>query len=525
MSSEGPLPGPQAPPPPTDAHAEALVEAGNVAKGSGIAMSGQLLNRGLRLINTLQLTHALSVTSFGLYTSVTTVVSILASLAPMGLNSGVILFGSRFQGSGEREKLKGVLLACLGGSLLSGALISGIYLGISYLWPWSGDKAELGELMPYGALSIAAWAVLLVAISALRVARDSRAQTSVFNITLPVLLVSLSVAATGLGFGVKGALIAFGLAHLLTFGEAMFRVYRHYGALFRERAVKASLEWSELLRFSIPESLSSMLFRLTQWMDLLQLTVQSTPDQVGIYRVASSLAMLGSVPAAALNTIFNSTAAELLYLEKREQLDHVLKLVTRWSAALGAAVYVGLILGQDLVYAIYADAYSAGASSLIALSIGQLVYTAAVPATTLIPMAGLARLNLINGAAATALNLVLNAVLIPRYGSLGSSVATMVTLILWSGWRIIQVKRLLNCFPFTTNTIVLLVGTILGAWLVRLAIAPFGLIVHGLAAVICPVGLLALLWKVGGSPDDDVVLKPLTRKVRRLLGRGKKKAG
>ena len=505
------------------AHDEAVAEAGNVAKGSGIAMSGQLLNRGLRLVNTWQLTRALSVSNFGLYTSVTTVVSILASLAPMGLNSAIILFGSRFQGAGERDKLKGALLACLGGAFASGALASLVYLAVSWIWPWSADKAELGALMPYGALSIAAWAVLLVAISVLRVARDAAAQTSVFNITLPVLLVGLSVAATGLGFGVKGALIAFGIAHLLTFGEAMVRVYRHYGGLFRDRTIKASLDAGELLRFSIPESLSSMLFRLTQWMDLLQLTIQSTPDQVGIYRVASSLALLGSVPAAALNTIFNSTAAELLYLNKREQLEHVLRLVTRWSAAFGAAVYVGLILGQDIVYAIYSDEYSAGASSLIALSIGQLVYTTCMPATTLIPMAGLARLNLMNGAAATLLNLALNAVLIPRFGSLGASFATMITLILWSVWRVVQVKRLLNCYPFTKNTIVLILGTVAGAWIIRLAITPYGLIVHGLAAVLCPVALLALLWRLGGSPDDEVVLKPLTRRLNRLLGKGKKR--
>lgn len=530
-----PPPPPGGPPPPTGGaeeaqraeavHDEAVAEAGNVAKGSGIAMSGQLVNRGLRLVNTWQLTHALSVSTFGLYTSVTTVVSVLASLAPMGLNSGIILFGSRYQGSGEREKLKGTLLACLGGAMVTGAAASALYLLVGWLWPWSAEKAELGALMPYGALSIAAWAVLLVAVSALRVARDAAAQTSVFNVTLPVLLVGLTVAATGLGFGVKGALIAFGLAHLLTFGEAMVRVYRHYASLLRDASIRASLDLSELLRFSIPESLSSMLFRLTQWMDLLQLTVQSTPDQVGIYRVASSLALLGSVPAAALNTIFNATAAELLYLGKREQLDHVLRLVTRWSTAFGAAVFVGLILGQDLVYAIYADAYAAGASSLIALSVGQLVYTAAMPATTLIPMAGLARLNLLNGAAATLLNLALNAVLIPRYGSLGASFATMSTLILWSLWRVVQVKRMLNCYPFSANTFVLIGGTILGTWVIRLAIAPFGLIVHAAAASLLPVALLALLWRLGGGPDDAVVLEPLTRKVKRLLGRGKKKAG
>ncbi len=497
----------------------ALEEAASVAKGSGIAMAGALINRGLRLINTWQLSGALGVYHFGLYTSVTTVVNILSYFGPLGTNSGVVLFGSRYLGSGDNGRLKGALLACFGLAALSGTALSAVYIAAALLWPWSAEKAELGALLPWGALSITAWSVLLVAVNALRVARDARAQTSVYNITLPVLLTTLSVAATAAGFGVRGALLAFGLAHLLTFGEAMVRFWRHFGPVLRDRSIRAELELGPLLRFSIPESLSSMLFRLTQWMDQLQLTVQSTPDQVGIYKVASAMAMVGSVPAAALSSIFNATAAELLYLDQKDKLDRVLKVVTRWIVAAGSAVTIGIVLGQDLVYAMFQPEYAAGATSLVALLIGQLVFTACVPATALIPMSGMARLNLINGVSATLLNLGLNTFLIPRWGSLGASVATMITLILWSGWRVAQVWKMLDCFPLTWGSLGVMVVSVAGAWGVRLALTPYGLVVHGLAATLLPLAFLALLWRVGRSEEDEIILAPLTRKLRRVFGR------
>lgn len=503
------------------ARTEALDEAANLAKGSGIALGGQLSNRGLRMVNTWQLSTVLDVHNFGLYTSVTTIVNILAYAAPLGLNSGIVLFGSRYMASDEKARLKGTIVACLVGAAIAGALFSVLYLAFAWLWPWSEDKAELGHLLPYGALSITAWAVLLVAVNALRVARDARAQTSVYNVTLPVLLTALCFGATALGLGVKGALLAFGLAHLLTFGEAIWRNWRHYGALLTDRSVRARYELGPLLRFSVPESLSSMLLRLTQWMDQIQLTVQSTPDQVGLYKVASALAMLGGMPAAALNTIFNATAAELIYLGKQEQLDHILKVATRWLVATGGAVYIGIVLGQDLVYAIFDPEYAKGATALVALLVGQLVYAACIPATALIPMSGFARLNLANGVAATLLNLALNATLIPRFGALGASIATMITLILWSGWRVLQVWKLIHCFPFTPGSAVVMVATVLSAAALREELDGYGLIVHGLAAVVVPLAFLAVLWRYWRTPDDDVILAPLSRKIRRLLGRGK----
>lgn len=496
---------------------DAANEARNVAEGSGIAMVGVLINRGLRMVNTWQLSTSLGAYSFGLYTTVTTIISVMSFFAPLGMNSGVVLFGSRYLGSGERTRLKGAMISTLAIAAVSGTAWALLFVAAAWIWPWGAGKADLGATMPYGALSIAAWSVLLVAVNALRVARDARAQTSVYNVTLPLLLTVLSALAVWGGLGTRGALIAFGVAHLLTFGEAMVRYWRHFGALLVDRSVRAQYEFGPLLRFSVPESLSSMLLWLTQWMDLLQLSYQSTFDQVGIYKVASALANVGGVPGAALSSILNATVAELMYMGKREQLDHVLKLATRWSAVAAAAAYLGIVLGQDLVYAIFNSEYGLGASSLVALLLGQLVATICVPTAALIPMSGKARLNLLNGVSAALLNLVLNATLIPLWGSLGASVATMITLILWSLWRVVQVWRMLGCFPFTWSSFLVPLGTVLVAWALRAALQPMGLVIHAFATVLAPLLLVGGLWRYGRTPDDEVILAPIEQKIRRIL--------
>ena len=497
----------------------AVAEAAEVAKGSGIAMGGNLINRGLRLVNTWQLSTALDVHYFGLYTSITTIVNILAYFAPLGMNSGITLFGARYRGSGEQDRLKGTLFLTFGFAAVFGVLVSLGYLAFARWYPWPSEQVELAHLMPYGAMSIAAWAILLVAVAALRVARDSVAQTSVYNVTLPILLTLFSFVATGAGWGVVGALVGFGIAHLLTFGEAVYRSDRHFGALVRDRSIRPVYEPAALLKFSIPESLSFMLFRLTQWMDQVLLTFQSTPTEVGIYKIASSLSLVGSIPAAALQTIFNATAAELLYTEQKERLGQVLHILTRWITAAGCAAYLGIVLGQDVAYAIFDKEYAAGSSSLIALLLGQLVYTTCMPVTSLIPMAGHARLNLLNGVAATSLNFVLNLVLIPRYGSLGSSVATCVTLVAWSLWRVAQVRHLMGYFPFRLGTVALMPLTIAAAWGLRWAIDGTNLLVHA-AVTLGAVGVfVAVLWIGFRQPEDEIVVAPLQKRLRRLTRR------
>ena len=156
--------------------------------------------------------------------------------------------------------------------------------------------------------------------------------------------------------------------------------------------------------------------------------------EVGLYAVAASLAAIGSMPANAIASMFNPVISELVYTDQMDRLNGLLKIVTRWLIIGATPVYLGLLLLPDLALSIYDPAFAIGATPLVILVLGQLVNTACAPTMRLIPMSGHSMLNLINGLVALALNIGLNAWLIPLYGAQGAALATGITLAAWSLW-------------------------------------------------------------------------------------------
>ena len=68
-----------------------------------------------------------------------------------------------------------------------------------------------------------------------------------------------------------------------------------------------------------------MVFRLTVWMDILMMGYYSTDEQLGIYRIASALAMIGGIPITALTSIFNPIIARMVAVENFTKLNSLLK--------------------------------------------------------------------------------------------------------------------------------------------------------------------------------------------------------
>ena len=86
-------------------------------------------------------------------------------------------------------------------------------------------------------------------------------------------------------------------------------VWRRFKTLVQSSDIIAEYENKKILQYSIPQGLAGMVFRLTVWMDILMMGYYSTDEQLGIYRIASALAMIGSIPITALTSIFNPLSA------------------------------------------------------------------------------------------------------------------------------------------------------------------------------------------------------------------------
>ncbi len=483
-------------------------KAAEVAAGSSVVFAGNLLNRALRFATSWALANFLpSAAVYGLYEAARTLVTILASFAPLGTDKGVVYFGARFNASGETGRLRGTVQTTFLVALAGGPTVA--LLGAAAVWVLELEPVFLW-MMP----AVAAWSVLLAAVGTLRGLKDMRAQTLAYLVVLPVGMFLAALLPLA-GFGVEAVAVGFVGANLLALAVALPLVFHRLRHL---REVPAVHSPGELLRYSIPESFSSMLFRVNQWADTLMVWLIAGTSDVGLYRTAVTLAMIGEVPAVAVNTMFQPIVAELVQAEDPEQLRKVVRIVTRWMVMLAAPIYLTIYVGIEVALSAWKPEYASSADALAILLWGQAAYVLAVPVTALIPMSGRAKLNLANSGSAALLNVGLNALLIPNWGIEGAATATGITLAAWSAWRIVQVKVLLDVQAFSLRALALtalFVALGLGA---RWFSADADLMVQAAACGSSVVVFCVLAMLFGRTPGDAVVMDRVVGRLKRKLG-------
>jgi polysaccharide transporter, PST family len=155
--------------------------------------------------------------------------------------------------------------------------------------------------------------------------------------------------------------------------------------------------------------------------------------EVGLYSAAQRLSEVWYfLPMAVTSSVFptlvrSRVADEAQYLTRLRRLFSVMALV-----ALGLALATTLF-SASLIRLVYGSGY-AGAGPILSIHIWTAVFVFwGVVGETWYLNEGLTRLTLYRTGSAALANVALNLVLIPRYGGVGASVATLLSQA-WSGW-------------------------------------------------------------------------------------------
>ncbi len=495
-------------------------DARQLAGGGGIQLIGGAAGQGLRMVVTWFLSGALSVAEYGVFAYGLMIVHLTSLFAPLGVNHGILLFGARYLQAGDRRRLKGALLAGFALTFLSGILCSiALWCAARFGWLWA-DKPDYARALLFICPAVALNTVLLYLAGAIRGAKDMRSDALFFRIGFPAALLAGAVPAVLLGAGLRGAQAAFVAAFGVSLVLMAVAAARRYGALLRDRAIVPRYELKSLLGYSLPQGGAATLFQLVGWMDMLMLGWLATAEQVGLYRIGSVLALMGALPVASLMAMFNPVVTELLHAGELRRLDALLKTATRWLFILAMPFYLALLCGPRLMLSIFDEAYLASEDVLQLLVIGQCVFVICTPAGRLIPMSGRAVLNLGLGLAALALNLALNASLIPRLGGEGAAIASAVTFCSWGVARTICAGLVTGCWPLSKRSLALLVGAvtiIAAARLVDRLELPFDQLLPTVMGVALYAGLV---WVVGRTPQDGaLVVQAKRRFAEKLRGR------
>jgi O-antigen/teichoic acid export membrane protein len=497
-------------------------EIGQIARGAGLGLGGNIYYYFINFLFGILAARQIGPEAFGIYMLGVTAVTLLARFAVVGLDRGSLRYVSIKRHEGEGAAVWQVIWISVSiGLAVSLAVAAALALYPQYflaLFRWH-DKTALVRYFPIFAIALPLMTMTSIGIAGTQAFRTLRYRALIPNIILPTtkLLVTLALIAL-LGVGPLPPIVGFVTAQSLGGVLSIYFLWRLARKMPRQAAQEPGL-LSELMRYSLPLLLSSVLVYLNGRTEIMVLGIFNHADAAGIYSAALRLAGLSLIVLTAFNAIFAPVIADLHHRNQIAELGALFKLVTRWVIMVALPITLVQILFPQQLIGLFGDKFAAGAWSLRLLSLGTFINFSTGAVGIMLLMSGHSRMVMVNSFLTLAAALGMDFWLIQRYGLNGAAVAGMSSIALVNLLSLGEVWYLLRIHPYdryTLRPLMAALPALLGGWLWARWLPVTNLPRLLLAAVMIAAIYVAVLMLLGWNEDDRMMMAALSKRFRRL---------
>lgn len=242
--------------------------------------------------------------------------------------------------------------------------------------------------------------------------------------TKPALQVALVLA----GLGLLGFFVGQVVAYFLIIGVFFFLLIKKF---YSEDTMPSEIEpivsKSHIISYALPLMVIHASFWIFMESDILMLKYFKDIQEVSFYGIATRMAALIVVPAAA----FGASAAPLVLVLKKDSIQRAREMVFKSLKYLIVIfTFVSLvtfIYAKEIVEILFSARYLSSAMPLKIYSIFIFFLAISSFVSLVLDYSGLAKIRMILVASSAGLNVLLNLILIPKYGMIGAAWATQIT--------------------------------------------------------------------------------------------------
>jgi len=480
-------------------------------KGTALVFAGMVGSQLLWFVTRLLIVKNLSKEDLGIYSLLVAIVSVIAPLATLGLWEGSTRYISIFLGQGRTQDAVAVQRSSLWIGWITGVgacavmfLLSGVLAGYVFY------KPELSVPLMVISFFIPAFVMSHILSAVVRGYGDIRPKVYFMDVGQPFLFLAL------LCFILLSRIPFITIIYAYVFSMlAMFVLIARYG--YRKTGMipfvcrESGGHVGELLKFSVPVLSLDVMFLIFRWTDTLMLGRYGSAEEVGVYSVSVSLAAFLIFPLLALDTVYMPVAGELFAKKRMTDLTRTYQVLTKWIFALTLPLFFILFFFPEMTITfLFGERFVNSALPLRILSIGFLFDAFVGTNAVLLLVMGFSKAVMKVAVCGTALNIVLNYVLIKHVG-LGMEGAALAStgsfLAIGLGYSFV-LYRSSGIHLFTTGylkpvIVSALIGAAIYAAAKSLPLYPWMLPVYFML-YIC--GYLASLILTRSVDDEDVFL-------------------
>jgi O-antigen/teichoic acid export membrane protein/CelD/BcsL family acetyltransferase involved in cellulose biosynthesis len=416
-------------------------------RAAGSAFLIRVFNAGLGFLIQILFARWMGEYEYGIYAYAWVWVLLLGGISTLGIASTTQRFVPEYTERGDLDGLRGYLVGAP--LLVVGLALCMTLAGFLLLGLFGSPSSEVPVIL------LAAALVCLPAY-ALSDVQDAIARSYnwinlalmpvyVFRPIIILVLVAILVLA-GMPANATWVIGASILAIILSsFGQTATLVARLKGTVTAGPRRYAPSHW---LKLALPVFMIDGFYLSLTYTDVLILESFASPEEVAIYYAATKIMGLGALIYFAVSAATAHRFAEYATVGDTGKLKVFLRDAVRWTFWPTLAVVLGLVVvGKPFLW-LFGEAFTQGYVLLPILGIGLLARASVGPCERLLSMLGEQNRTAAVYGGVFAGNLVLNLILVPNFGMVGSAVATSLALMLESGLLFWLARRRLGLHSF-----------------------------------------------------------------------------
>jgi len=493
-------------------------EITTIARGAGFGFVGIVIGTGLRYILQIIITRNLGAELFGLFFLGFAIFKVAGIIAEMGLPNGIIRYVSIFQGSKDKSRVKGIITLSIKLALIAGVTIGIIIFFLSEIISIRlFHEPELIPVLKYFAIIIPFTTITTVLVFSIQGFKIIKYKIFIRELFEPILRIVLVATIFILGWKLFGVIFSYLFSTILGTIIAFYYLKKVFPEIIKKNIVPI-YESKKLLQFSWPLLFAYFTGFLILWTDTLMVGYFRTSYDVGIYSVAQRTALIEGLVISAFNSIFAPIISDLYNRKELIKLKTLFKMVAKWIFTFSFPIFLLIILLAKPILSVFGEEFINGASCLIILSFSWLVNFGVGPVGIMIPMIGKPKLKLINSTSVLLINIILNLILIPKFGILGAAIATATAISLISIINLFEIYFIMRIHPYRIDFLKPLISGLVSLLILFLLINfVFEIynkfILIGITSLIF-FGIYSLiLYLLGIGKDDKIILKKFKEKI------------
>ena len=388
--------------------------------------------------------------AFGLYAIGWALVKVGSLIGTLGLDQGVIRFGSRFWPD-KPGSLKRVVRLAVFVSLSFSTIISLlVFLGSRRIAVEVFGDPSLTPVLRIISIALPFSAGLRVGASATLVTVDAKYAAIAQDLLRPIAnLLLVIVLAYIAGLQLFGALLATLLSFALGFAVVTTMLIRLYGGAMPRPPESAVKMVRPLLSFSVPVFLAGLSGTLIAQSDKLFLGYFLAPRNVGVYQAAAQSAIVFSLILGSFNAIFSPMIAGLHERGEHDRLNALFKISTKWGLYISLPVFaVFFVFSRDIMTLVFGLSYASGWKSFTILSAAQIFNVGTGSVGLMLLMTGRQNLWLLITSTMVGVSFGANLLLIPLFGIEGAAFATGLAILGQFALGLVAVWYFLKLWPY-----------------------------------------------------------------------------